>query len=62
MSKVKNFGVFVKLENNIVGLVEKDWLAKNPKEYEVGSEIYCTIMDVELQSSKLYLKEKIENT
>ena len=62
VSKVKNFGVFVKLENNIVGLVEKDWLAKNPKEYEVGSEIYCTIMDVELQSSKLYLKEKIENT
>lgn len=62
VSKVKNFGVFVKLENNIVGLVEKDWLARNSKEYEVGSEINCTIMGVELQSSKIYLKEKIENT
>jgi len=62
VTKVKNFGVFVKLENNIVGLVEKDYLAGNPKDYEVGSEISCTIMDVELQSSKLYLKQKIENT
>ena len=62
VSKSKNFGVFVKLENGIPGLVEKDNLAKPPKEYEVGSEILCTVLDVELQSSKLYLKQKIENT
>ena len=62
ITKVKGFGVFVKLENGIVGLVEKDYLAKNPKDYEIGSEIEFTVMDVELQSSKLYLKEKIENT
>ena len=62
VTKVKNFGVFVKLENNITGLVERDYLAKNPKDYEIGEELDCTIMDVELQSSKLYLKQKIENT
>jgi hypothetical protein len=28
----------------------------------VEEKINCTVMDVELQSSKLYLKEKIENT
>lgn len=62
VTKVKNFGVFVKLENNITGLVEKDFLAQNPRDYEIGDEIECTILDVELQSSKLYLKEKIETT
>lgn len=62
VSKIKNFGVFVKLENGIVGLVEKDNLAKNPKEYVLEEQISCTILDVELQSSKLYLKEKIENS
>ena len=62
VTKVKGFGVFVKLENGIVGLVEKDYLAGNPKDYEVGSEMAFTVLDVELQSSKLYLKEKIENT
>ena len=62
ITKVKGVGVFVKLENGIVGLVERDYLAKNPKDYEIGSEIEFTVMDVELQSSKLYLKEKIENT
>jgi|688.fasta_scaffold16198_5 ribosomal protein S1 len=62
VTKVKGFGVFVKLENGIVGLIEKDYLAGNPKDYEVGSEMAFTVLDVELQSSKLYLKEKIENT
>lgn len=62
ITKVKGFGVFVKLENGIVGLVEKNNLAKNPKDYEVGSEMTFMVLDVELQSSKLYLKEKIENT
>ena len=62
VTKVKNFGVFVKLENGIVGLIEKDYLVTNPKDYEIGLEISCTILDVELQSSKLYLKQKIENT
>jgi small subunit ribosomal protein S1 len=62
VSKIKNFGVFVKLENGIVGLVEKDDLAKNPKDYVLDEKISCTILDVELQSSKLYLREKIENS
>lgn len=62
VTKVKGFGVFIKLENGIVGLVEKDNLAGNPKDYEVGSEMAFTVLGVELQSSKLYLKEKIENT
>lgn len=61
VSKIKNFGIFVKLENGIQGLVEKDNLVKSPKEYEVGSEISFTVLEVELQSSKLYLKQKIEN-
>ena len=62
VSKIKNFGVFVKLENGIVGLVEKDNLARSPKDYVLDEKIACTVLDVELQSSKLYLKEKIENT
>ena len=62
VTKVKNFGVFVKLENGIVGLIERDFLASNPRDYEIGLEISCTVLDVELQSSKLYLKQKIENT
>ena len=62
VTKVKNFGVFVKLENNVQGLIEKDYLAYSVKDYEIGMEVECTILDVELQSSKLYLKEKIETT
>ncbi len=62
VTKIKNFGVFVKLENNIQGLIERDYLAYSVKDYEVGMQVNCTILDVELQSSKLYLKEKIETT
>jgi small subunit ribosomal protein S1 len=62
VSKIKNFGVFVKLENGITGLIERDFLARNPKDYVVEEKINFTVLDVELQSSKLYLKEKIENT
>lgn len=62
VTKVKGFGVFVKLDNGLIGLIEKERLAKPAKEYKIGEPISCTILDVEMQTSKLHLKESIETT
>ena len=61
VTKVKNFGVFVKLDNGLTGLIEKEELEKGIKEYSIGETIECNIMDVEIQSSKLHLREKYHN-
>jgi len=57
VSKIKNFGLFIKLDNGLTGLIEKDELNKNVKDYNVGESIECNIVEVELQSSKLHLRE-----
>jgi len=61
VTKIKNFGVFVKLDNGLTGLIEKEELEKLVKDYMIGETIECNIMDVELQSSKLHLREKYHN-
>ena len=58
VTKIKNFGVFVKLDNGLTGLIEKEELEKGVREYSIGETIECNIMDVELQSSRLHLREK----
>jgi len=62
ISKVKGFGIFVKLSNGLVGLIEKEKLVYPPKEYNVGDSISCTVLGVEIQTSKLHLKQTIEGT
>ena len=59
--KIKGFGVFVKLDNGLTGLIERDELDKNIKDYKVGDTIECNIMGVELQNAKLHLREKYYN-
>lgn len=61
VTKTKNFGVFVKLDNGLVGLIDRDELEKGVKEYAIGETIECNILDVEIQSSKLHLREKYHN-
>jgi small subunit ribosomal protein S1 len=58
VTKIKNFGLFVKLDNGLTGLIEKEELEKNVKDYVVGETIECNIMEVEMQSARLHLREK----
>lgn len=57
VAKIKNFGIFVKLDNGLTGLIERDELNKNVKDYTIGETIECNIVEVELQNSKLHLRE-----
>ena len=58
ITKVKNFGVFVKLDNDLNGLVERDELERDIKDYRVGDTIECNILDVDIQSARLHFREK----
>ena len=58
ITKIKSFGVFVKLDNNLTGLIEKEELKDNVKDYTIGQALECNILDVEIQSARLHLREK----
>ena len=55
--KIKPFGVFVKLDNGFLGLVEKKDLIDDVKDYQNGQEMNCEILDVDIASSKIQLRE-----
>jgi ribosomal protein S1 len=57
VTKIKNFGLFIKLDNGLTGLIERDHLNKSTKDYKVGESVECHILDVDLQSSKIHLSE-----
>jgi small subunit ribosomal protein S1 len=57
ISKIKTFGAFVKLENGLLGLVEKEKLVNPIKNYEVGQIISCYVLSVDLSTLKVQLSE-----
>ena len=57
VSKVKTFGVFVKLENGFSGLIEKEQLANSISEYSPGQEVSCSVLSVDSSTLKIHLRE-----
>lgn len=58
ITKLKTFGAFIKLENGLIGLIEKENLVNPVKDYEVGQSINCTIYSVDLSTFKIQLVEE----
>jgi ribosomal protein S1 len=58
ITKIKTFGVFVKMENGLTGLIEKEKLMGSIKEYEVGQHLDFSILSVDSSSLKIQLEEK----
>ena len=57
ITKLKTFGVFVKIENGLSGLIEKEKLVNSIKEYEVGQLVNCSISSVDTSTLKIQLTE-----
>jgi small subunit ribosomal protein S1 len=57
ITKLKTFGVFVKIENGLSGLIEKEKLVKDIKDYEVGQSVNCSISSVDTATLKIQLTE-----
>jgi ribosomal protein S1 len=57
ISKIKTFGTFVKLENGLLGLIEKEKLVNPIKNYEVGQIINCYVLSVDVSTLKVQLSE-----
>lgn len=57
ISKIKTFGIFVKLENGLTGLIEKERLANPINEYTIGKEINCYVLKVDITNLKVQLVE-----
>jgi len=57
VAKLKNFGVFVRLENGLNGLIEKEKLAGKLESYEVGQKVTCMVSNVDSSSLKVQLIE-----
>jgi len=58
ITKLKTFGAFVKLENGLNGLIEKEKLRFSMDQYEVGQSLECFISSVDLSNLKIQLVEK----
>jgi len=58
VTKIKTFGVFVKMENGLSGLIEKEKLVSSIKEYEVGQSVDFSILSVDSSTLKIQLIEK----
>lgn len=57
VTKLKTFGIFVKLGNGLSGLIEKEKLVNPIKDYEIGQSVNCSISRVDLSSFKIQLTE-----
>lgn len=58
ITKLKTFGVFVKIENGLSGLIEKERLVNSIEDYVVGQLVNCTISSVDTSTLKIQLTEK----
>lgn len=58
ITKLKTFGAFVKLENGLNGLIEKEKMRFSMDQYEVGQVVDCIIASVDLSTLKIQLVEK----
>lgn len=57
ITKIKTFGVFVKFENSLLGLIEKESLLKDIQQYNVGQNIKCNVISVDMITQKIKLIE-----
>ena len=57
ITKIKTFGVFVKIENGLNGLIEKEKLSNPIDKYEVGQKLKCSVKNVDISSFKIQLEE-----
>ena len=57
ITKLKTFGVFVKIENGLSGLIEKEKLVNSINDYEVGQLVNCSISSVDTSTLKIQLTE-----
>lgn len=57
VSKVKTFGVFVKLDNGFNGLIEREKLSNPINEYSPGLEVSCSVLSVDSATLKINLME-----
>jgi ribosomal protein S1 len=57
ITKLKTFGVFIKLENGLSGLIEKEKLVNSINNYEVGQLVNCSISSVDTSTLKIQLTE-----
>ena len=57
VTKLKTFGVFVKLENGLSGLIEKEKLVSSIDKYEVGQTVKCSVSSVDTTTLKVQLTE-----
>lgn len=57
ITKLKTFGVFVKIENGLSGLIEKEKLVNPINDYEVGQLVNCSISSVDTSTLKIQLTE-----
>lgn len=57
VTKLKAFGVFVKLENGMTGLIEKEKLVNAIKDYEEGQSVNCSVSSVDSSTLKVQLIE-----
>lgn len=58
VTKIKTFGIFVKMNNGLNGLIEKEKLVNSIKEYEVGQSVDFSILSVDSSTLKIQLIEK----
>ncbi len=58
ITKLKTFGAFIKLENGLTGLIEKERLVNSIKDYEVGQSVDCSILSVDAATLKIQLIEQ----
>jgi ribosomal protein S1 len=57
VTKLKTFGVFVKLENGMTGLIEKENLVYSLNDYEEGQSVNCSVSSVDSSTLKVQLIE-----
>jgi len=58
VTKIKTFGIFIKMENGLNGLIEKEKLVRSVKDYEVGQSVDFSILSVDSSTLKIQLIEK----
>lgn len=57
ITKIKTFGVLVKIENGLSGLIEKEKLLNSIEKYSVGQLVNCSISRVDTSTLKIQLEE-----
>jgi small subunit ribosomal protein S1 len=55
---IKDFGVFVKLEDNLDGLIRKEDLVASAEELKVGDEVESVIVNIDKQRNRVRLSSK----